>query len=92
MVQTDTAPLDGNAAGGLLSELFAFDVTAARVICEGCETEGEIAQARVYGGSMGALLRCAHCNTVLIRLTHTPRGFFLDMRGTRRFFVRPPGS
>ena len=85
----DTAPLDGNAAGGILSELFAFDVTTAIVICEGCDAEGEIAQARVYGGTMGALLRCAHCDTVMIRLTHTPRGFFLDMRGARRLFVRP---
>ena len=86
------APLDGNAAGGLLSELFAFDVTAALVICEGCETEGEIAQARAYGGTMGALLRCAHCNNVVIRLVRTPHGFWLDMRGARRFFVRPPES
>jgi hypothetical protein len=87
MPDTDTAPLDGNAAGGILRELFAFDVTTAIVICEGCDAEGEIAQARVYGGSMGALLRCAHCDTVMIRLTHTPRGFFLDMRGARRMFV-----
>jgi len=88
--QTDDAPLDGNAAGGLLSELFAFDVTAATVICEGCEAEGEIAQAKVYGGTMGVLIRCAHCHTAIIRLTHTPQGFWLDMRGARSFFVRPP--
>lgn len=92
MPQTDTAPLDGNAAGGLLSELFAFDVTAAHVICVGCAAEGEIGQTRVYGGTMGALLRCPQCDTVLIRLTHTPHGYFLDMRGTRRLFVRPPAS
>ena len=91
MPDTDTAPLDGNAAGGILRELFAFDVTTAIVICEGCDAEGEIAQARVYGGSMGALLRCAHCDTVMIRLTHTPQGFFLDMRGARRMFVRAAG-
>jgi hypothetical protein len=91
MPHTDTAPLDGNAAGGILSELFAFDVTAARVICDGCDAEGEIGAARVYGGSMGALLRCPGCDTVLIRLTHTPQGFYLDMRGTRRFFVSAPG-
>jgi hypothetical protein len=87
---TDDAPLDGNAAGGLLSELFAFDVTAATVICVGCDAIGEIAETKVYGGTMGALLRCAHCDTVLLRLTRTPRGFWLDMRGTRSFFVRPP--
>jgi Family of unknown function (DUF6510) len=83
-------PLDGNAAGGLLSELFAFDVTAASVICDGCETTGDIAQARVYGGAMGAMFRCAHCDNIVIRLVRTPRGFWLDMRGTRSFFVRPP--
>ena len=38
------APLDGNAAGGLLSELFAFDVTAATVICVCCDATGEIAR------------------------------------------------
>jgi len=88
--QAHDEPLDGNAAGGFLSELFAFDVTAASVICEGCDTESEVAQALVYGGAMGALLRCAHCNHVVIRLVRTPHGFWLDMRGSRSFFVRPP--
>ena len=88
--QTNDEPLDGNAMGGLLSELFAFDVTTASVICEGCDVEGDIAEARVYGGAMGAMFRCTHCDNIVIRLTRTPQGFFLDMRGTRRFFVRPP--
>jgi Family of unknown function (DUF6510) len=85
-------PLDGNAAGGLLSELFAFDVTTALVICEGCEAEGEIAQTRVYGGAMGAMMRCAHCDSVVIRLVRTPHGFWLDMRGARSVFVKPPAD
>ena len=87
---TDATTLDGNAAGGFLGELFAFDVTAASIVCEGCETEGEIAQARVYGGTMGAMFRCAHCDNILIRLVRTPKGYWLDMRGARRLFVRPP--
>ena len=29
-------PLDGNAASGLLSELFALDVTVAEVTCDCC--------------------------------------------------------
>src|SRR5262249_18092508 len=28
--------LDGNAAGGLLREVFAFEATAARITCAGC--------------------------------------------------------
>jgi hypothetical protein len=87
---TENAPLDGNAAGGLLGELFAFDVTAATVICEGCDAIEEIAETKVYGGTMGALLRCGHCNNIVIRLVRTPHGFWLDMRGARSFFVRPP--
>jgi hypothetical protein len=88
--QANDEPLDGNAMGGLLSELFAFDVTTASVICEGCEGEGDLAEARVYGGTMGAVFRCTHCDHIVLRLARTPQGFWLDMRGTRRFFVRPP--
>lgn len=88
--QANDEPLDGNAMGGLLSELFAFDVTTASVICEGCDTEGDIGETRVYGGAMGAMFRCAHCDNIVIRLVRTPQGYWLDMRGTRRFFVRPP--
>jgi len=84
------APLDGNAAGGLLHELFALDVTAAEVICDGCGAVAEIGAVRAYGGAMGAILRCANCNTSIIRLTHTAAGLWLDMRGARRLFVAAP--
>ena len=89
MQRDNDLALDGNAAGGLLSELFAFDITAATVICDGCEETGDIAEARVYGGAMGAMFRCAHCDGIMIRLVRTPRGFCLDMRGARSLFVRP---
>jgi hypothetical protein len=88
--QPGDEPLDGNAMGGLLSELFAFDVTTASILCDGCDTDGDLAEMRVYGGAMGAMFRCGHCNNIVIRLVHTPKGYWLDMRGTRRFFVRPP--
>lgn len=88
--QSNDEPVDGNAMGGFLSELFAFDITTASILCEGCDTEGDLAEMRVYGGAMGAMFRCARCDTAVMRLVHTPQGYFLDMRGTRRFFVRPP--
>jgi hypothetical protein len=86
----DVVALDGNAAGGLLQELFALDVTAAEVVCGGCGTVAAIGAVRAFGGSMGAILRCAHCDTVLLRLTHTPAGLWLDMQGARRLFVALP--
>jgi hypothetical protein len=87
----DMLPLDGNAAGGLLRELFALDVTAAEITCGGCGTVAPIGAIRVYGGTMGAVLRCAHCDTAVLRIAHTPAGLSLDMRGARRLFVAAPG-
>jgi len=85
-------PLDGNAAGGRLRELFAFDVTAAEIVCDGCGAGAAVGAVRAYGGTMGAILRCAHCNMVVLRLTRTPAGLWLDMRGARRLFVAAPAA
>jgi Family of unknown function (DUF6510) len=79
--------LDGNAAGGILSELFVPDMTIAELICSACNAQSELGAVPSYGGSMGAVLRCAHCDNVLLRLTHTPVGLWLEMSGTRRLFV-----
>jgi hypothetical protein len=81
-------PLDGNAAAGLLRELFALDVTAAEVTCVCCGAVAEVGETRVYGGVMGAIFRCAHCDSIVMRLVHTPVGIWLDMRGSRRLFAR----
>jgi hypothetical protein len=49
--------LDGNAAGGLLREVFAFDATAARTTCAGCATVVLIGELRLYASSWA--LSCA---------------------------------
>jgi Family of unknown function (DUF6510) len=86
----DMLPLDGNAAGGLLRELFALDLTSAEIICGGCGMAAPIGAIRAYGGTMGAILRCAQCDTAVLRIAHTPAGLWLDMHGTRRLFVAAP--
>lgn len=88
---SDMPTLDGNAAAGLLRELFALDVTIARFTCAGCGAVGEVGAARVYGGTMGAIFRCADCDGVMMRLVRTPAGLWLDMQGTRKLVV-PAGS
>jgi hypothetical protein len=80
-------PLDGNAASGLLSNLFAIDVTVAQVTCGCCGVVSQVGETKVYGGLMGAIFRCPHCDGVVMRLVHTPTGLWLDMRGSRRFFA-----
>ena len=82
-------PLDGNAAAGLLGELFALDVTVATLTCGGCGVVAQVGEVKVYGGPMGAIFRCAGCDTAVLRLARTPAGFWLDMRGARCLRVRP---
>lgn len=74
--------LDGNAAGGLLREIFVFDATAARVRCAGCAGIAMVGELRLYAIEMGAILRCPTCDVAVLRIAPTPRGLWLDLRGT----------
>jgi hypothetical protein len=73
--------LDGNAAAGLLREVFAIELTASTAVCEGCEREATVAELLLYGGAHGVVLRCPGCNWTMVRLVATPAGHRLDMRG-----------
>jgi hypothetical protein len=81
--------LDGNAAGGLLREVFAFDATAARTTCAGCARVAPIGELRLYAVEMGAILRCPSCNEAVVRIARTPRGLWLDLRGARTVVAVP---
>jgi len=37
----------------------------------------------VYGHNMGTIVRCAACDTALIRVGRVPGRYLLDMRGIR---------
>ena len=73
--------LDGNAAGGLLSEVFAFEATAAQTTCAGCAKIMAMAELRLYAIEMGVILRCPSCDGAVIRVARTPRGLWLDLKG-----------
>ena len=73
--------LDGNAAGGLLREVFAFDATIARTTCAGCARMVPMGELRLYAIELGAILRCPSCDEVVVRIGRTPRGLWLDLRG-----------
>ena len=73
--------LDGNAAGGLLNEIFPFEMTVAEATCGGCAKIRPIGELMLYGHEMGAILRCAGCDTALIRITHIRGCYWLDLSG-----------
>ena len=72
--------LDGNAAGGLLREVFVFEATAARTICAGCARGAAMAELRLYAIELGAILRCPSCDEAVVRIGRTPRGLWLDLQ------------
>jgi hypothetical protein len=73
--------LDGNAAGGLLREVFAFDATAARTTCAGCARIVPMGELHLYAIDLGAILRCPSCDEAVVRIARTPGGLWLDLRG-----------
>jgi Family of unknown function (DUF6510) len=73
--------LDGNAAAGELSNLFAMDVTAAEGQCAHCGAKMRFAEAHVYMRGPGVVARCAVCEHVLLRLVNARQRVFLDLRG-----------
>jgi hypothetical protein len=79
----DEHRLDGNAAGGTLGEIFAFEMTTAQAACANCGTLSRIGQAMVYIHDMGTIVRCAACDNALIRVGRGPGRYLLDMRGVR---------
>ena len=75
------AHLDGNAAAGELSRIFAIDVTAAEGQCAHCGARKRFADAHVYMQSPGVVARCSACQHVLLRLVSVRQRVFLDLRG-----------
>ena len=73
--------LDGNAAAGLLAEVFAFDVTSAEAVCSGCGAVGPAGTLVAYGLAMGAILRCPTCDNAVVRISRVESGYWLDLRG-----------
>ena len=75
--------LDGNAAGGILREIFPFEMTLVQATCMGCGATDVIGALAVYMHGMGTVVRCPSCDNVLIRVAHTKGRYWLDMRGVR---------
>ena len=81
-MQTEAMRLDGNAAGGILRDVFTHEMTAAVVTCAGCRAVGPVGALLEYGHRMGVVLRCAACDTPVLRIVPTPGFLRLDLSGT----------
>jgi hypothetical protein len=75
--------LDGNAAAGILSEVFVPDVTTALATCANCGTIRALGALLAYTNGMGTVLRCASCDAVVLRVAHLRMRLWLDLTGAR---------
>jgi len=75
--------LDGNAAAGILSEVFVPEVTTARATCANCGTIRALGALLVYAHGMGMVMRCPSCDAVVLRVAHTRTRLWLDATGAR---------
>ena len=78
-----TSRLDGNACAGLLREVFADDMTAARGACASCGAVRQVGGQLLYGypDGPGAVLRCSSCESVLMVVVHAGGRYRLAVQG-----------
>ena len=80
--------LDGNAAAGILSEIFVPDLTAARATCAHCGAIRALGALLVYAHGMGTVMRCPSCDAVVLRVARkTPTQIWLDATGVRHLVI-----
>ena len=75
--------LDGNAAAGILREVFVHELSAARGACAVCGTIAPMGSQHLYMYplSPGAVLRCTTCQEVLMVFVHAGGRYRFGLRG-----------
>ena len=90
-MDADALRLDGNAAAGMLSEIFVRDLTGARAMCAHCGATRAVGALMVYTHGMGTVVRCPGCDAVVLRVGRTPTRIWLDATGARHLIIVPEG-
>ena len=78
--------LDGNAAAGILSDIFVGDVTSVIGVCGGCGDVAPLAEAVVELDEFAAIVRCRSCTHTLVTVLREPEQTRVVF-GTLREFV-----
>jgi|SRR5689334_3951878 len=90
---TDTSDeslrLDGNAAAGMLAEIFAVEMSSAQVTCAHCGRTGSLGSLLMYGGQIGTVLRCPTCDAVQLRIARIHEQYWMDLRGMATMRIAP---
>ena len=79
----DAMRLDGNAMAGMLGEVFVREMTAARVQCGGCGAVEPVGAEHAYTQAPGVVMRCCHCDNVLLVVTQVGGSYRVGLGGAR---------
>jgi hypothetical protein len=90
MATIEDMRLDGNAVAGLLSDVFAVEMTAALVSCAHCGATGAVAAMQVYLQGPGVVLRCPGCTGVIMRFAQVRGRLVADLHGVGRVELSEP--
>jgi propanediol dehydratase large subunit len=97
-MRDDAMQLDGNAAAGVLTEVFGFEMTGAQSTCAHCGQTAPLGGMLLYGGMMGTVLRCSSCEQVQMRIVRVPGRdgqvgqYWIDLRGINHLVITPATS
>jgi ribosomal protein S27E len=81
-------PLDGNAIGGLLHEVFGTEMTGAVSTCVHCGDTGPLALTVVYLDAPGTVVRCRNCSDLLMVFARIHERTCVDLSGLAALEVR----
>ena len=81
--------LDGNAAAGVLSDIFGADMTALPCRCAHCGNIAATGTTHAWMEGPGIVLRCSICAEVVIRIVETPEARYIDARGAAYLRLPP---
>ena len=82
------AKLDGNAVGGLLSEVFTVEMTTAVASCAGCGAVAALGAVDVYLHAPGVVLRCRRCDGLLACVVARGERYCVSLEGIAELETR----
>lgn len=82
-MESDSMRVDGNAIAGVLGEVFVQDVTTARIACGGCGEVEPVGAEHAYTQAPGIVMRCCHCDGVLLVVARIGERYRLNLGGSR---------
>lgn len=91
-MDTDERRLDGNAVGGLMGEIFPLEMTMAYIRCAACDAVEPVGAEMVYMDAPGMVMRCMHCDNVLLTVVRGEGHYWLEMRGATWLQMAAPSS